>query len=143
MIFCDTSTLAKYYVPEPETAAVQSILDAADRVLLSELARTELMAVFHRRLREGKWSRGEFLAATRQLNHDDVAGLWTWVALDSAIAREAANAFVTLPETVFLRAADCLHLITALRHGFSDIHTHDHRQAAGASALGLRGIVID
>ena len=57
MIFCDTSTLAKYYVPEAETDAVQSHLDGEDQVMASELARVELMAVFHRRLRAGAPSR--------------------------------------------------------------------------------------
>lgn len=65
MIFCDTSTLAKYYVPEAESAAVRSRLDGEDEVVLSDLARAELMGVFHRRLREGKWTRAEFSAFAR------------------------------------------------------------------------------
>ena len=52
MLFCDTSTLAKFYVPEPESGVVRTCLEAEDRVVLSELARAELMGVFHRRLRE-------------------------------------------------------------------------------------------
>jgi predicted nucleic acid-binding protein len=52
MLFCDTSTLAKYYLSEPESDAVRARLDAEDQVLLSELARAELMGVFQRRLRE-------------------------------------------------------------------------------------------
>ena len=31
MLFCDTSTLAKYYVPEPESGAVCARLDAEDQ----------------------------------------------------------------------------------------------------------------
>jgi hypothetical protein len=46
MIFCDTSTLAKYYVTEPESATVRSRLDAKDQVVLSESARAELMGAF-------------------------------------------------------------------------------------------------
>ena len=41
MLFCDTSTLAKYYVPEAESGAVCARLDAEDQVVLSELARAE------------------------------------------------------------------------------------------------------
>jgi uncharacterized protein with PIN domain len=52
VIFCDTSALAKYYVPEAESAALASRLDAEDAVVVSELARVELMSVFHRRMRE-------------------------------------------------------------------------------------------
>ena len=54
MIFCDTSALAKYYVPEAESAALASRLDSEDAVVVSEIARVELMSVFHRRMRERK-----------------------------------------------------------------------------------------
>ena len=52
MIFCDTSAVAKLYVPERESVAVRRLLEAEDEVCLSELARPELMGVFHRRWRE-------------------------------------------------------------------------------------------
>jgi hypothetical protein len=42
-----------------------------------------------------------------------------------------------LPETIFLRTADCLHLVTALHHGFIEIHTHDVHQIRAAFAPGL------
>src|SRR5580698_6910829 len=123
MIFCDTSTLAKYYVPEAESAAVRVRLDAEDQVVFSELARAELMAVFHRRLREQTWSRREFEAVTRQFIKDEVSGYWSWRLLDSVIVDEAVKIYSMLPETIFLRTADCLHLVTALHHGFTEIHT--------------------
>jgi len=112
MIFCDTSTLAKYYVPEAESAAVRVRLDAEDQVVFSELARGELMAVFHRRLREQTWSRREFEAVTRQFIKDEVSGYWSWRLLDSVIVDEAVKIHSMLPETIFLRTADCLHLVT-------------------------------
>jgi predicted nucleic acid-binding protein len=45
LIFCDTSALAKYYVPEAESAALASRLDSEDAVVVSELARVELMSI--------------------------------------------------------------------------------------------------
>lgn len=143
MLFCDTSTLAKYYVPEKETEAVIRRLDAADRVVLSELAKTELMAVFHRRLREGNWNQDEFAAAIRQFQHDDAGLLWDWMPIEATITQQAAQAFATLPQRVFLRPADSLHLITALRHGFDTIYTHDVHQSNGAEALGLTSVQIE
>jgi predicted nucleic acid-binding protein len=142
MIFCDTSTLAKYYVPEAESAAVRVRLDAEDQVVFSELARAELMAVFHRRLREQTWSRREFEAVTRQFIKDEVSGYWSWRLLDSVIVDEAVKIYSMLPETIFLRTADCLHLVTALHHGFTEIHTHDVHQIRAASALGLAAASI-
>ncbi len=142
MIFCDTSTLAKYYVPESESATVQVALDGEDQVLASELARAELMAVFHRRLREGVWRRADFLAAVRQFAKDDNGGLWRWLPIDSDLMERVARTYDTLPETVFLRTADCIHLVAALRSGFTEIHTHDRHQALAAPVLGLSAVEL-
>ena len=142
MIFCDTSTAAKLYVPEVQTAAVRRTLEVEDAVCVSELFRVELTAVFHRRLREGKWPPADFRAAVRQFSQDDIAGFWTWLPLDRAIVDGAARTFTTLPPTVFLRSSDCLHLVTALHHKFAEIHTHDTHQIAAAAVLGLKAIAI-
>ncbi|MBX3733862.1 MAG: type II toxin-antitoxin system VapC family toxin [Verrucomicrobiae bacterium] len=142
MICCDTSFAAKLYVPEPESAAVRQRLETEDEVFLSELARPELMGVFHRRLREGKWTRADFLAAVHQFSLDDLGGFWTWLPLAGPIVAAAANTYVTLPETVFLRAADCLHLVTALHHNFAQIHTYDVHQTRAATALGIQAVMV-
>ena len=84
-------------------------LETEDQVFVSELARTELMSVFHRQLREKKWTRDLFMSAVRQFTNDDLGGFWTWLPLDSAIIEVAAKTYTTLPDSVFLRSADCLH----------------------------------
>jgi len=127
MILCDTSVIAKLYVQEHESPAVRRLFESADTVALSELARPELMSVF--------------LAAVRQFTQDDVGNFWTWLPLDKTILDAAAQTFATLPETVFLRSSDCLHLVTALHYNFAEIHTYDHHQAKAASALGLKAVV--
>ena len=142
MIFCDTSTAAKLYVPEPQSAPVRRVHEAEDAVGVSELFRVELVAVFHRRLREARWTRADFTAAMRQFSHDDLAGFWTWLPLNLAIVEAAASTFSTLPTSVFLRSADGLHLVTAIHHKFSEVHTHDAHQIAAAAALGLTAITI-
>lgn len=142
MVFCDTSTLAKYYVPETDSAAVRAKLDQEDQVACSELARAELLGVFHRRLREHRWTKDEFLVVVRQFSKDDMGGYWSWLPLDSTIVEQSVRTFTTLPESVFLRTADCLHLVTALHHGFPVIHTHDTHQIQAAAALGLAAVQI-
>ena len=137
MLFCDTSAVAKLYVPEKESAGVRSRLEAEDQVCVSELVRVELMAVFHRQLREGKWSREKFMVAVRQFTNDDVGGFWTWLPLDNPVLEAAARTYGTLPADVFLRSADCLHLVTALHHGFPEICTYDVHQTNAAPSLGL------
>ena len=140
MVFCDTSAVAKLYVPEKESPAVRAKLEAEDQVLVSELVRVELMGVFHRQLRGNKWTQAQFTTAVRQFTNDDVGGFWTWLALDTAIIETAAKTYTTLPDSVFLRSADCLHLVTAIHHGFTDIYTYDTHQTSAAASLGLRAL---
>ena len=142
MIFCDTSALAKYYVDETGSAALRSRLDSEDAVLASELARVELMSVFHRRMREREWTREQFQAAANQLSRDDTAQYWTWLPLSSLIIGAASQSYLALPKKVFLRASDCLHLVTALHHGFEELCTFDRHQLAAAQALGLAVIKL-
>lgn len=138
MIFCDTSAVAKLYVPEKESPAMRALLEAEDQVLVSELVRVELMGVFHRQLREKKWTREQFMTAVRQFTNDDLGGFWTWLSLDSTIVEAAAKIYTALPDAVFLRSADCLHLVTAMHHSFTDVYTYDKHQTAAAAALGLK-----
>lgn len=141
MIVCDTSTLAKFYVTERESPAVRRLIEREDEVCASELAQPELMGVFHRRLREGKWTNEDFVAAVRQFARDDIGGFWTWLPLDATIAKAAADIYTTLPADVFLRSADCLHLVTALHHNFTEIHTYDLHQSKAAAVLGIKAVV--
>ena len=141
MIFCDTSAAAKVYVAEKESPLVRRRLEGEDQVLLSELARAELMGLFHRQLREGRWTRENFVTAVRQFTTDDITGFWTWLPLNTAIVDAAAKTYLTLETDVFLRTSDCLHLVTALHHNFSEICTYDVRQTAAASVVGVKAIV--
>ena len=138
MIFCDTSAIAKLYLVEKESPAMRAKLETEDQVFISELVRAELMSVFHRQLREKKWTRDKFMIAVRQFTNDDLGGFWTWLSLDTGIVEAAAKTYTTLPDSVFLRSADCLHLVTALHHNFSEIYTYDTHQTAAAIALGLK-----
>jgi predicted nucleic acid-binding protein len=137
VIFCDTSALAKYYVPEAESAVLTARLNSEDAVVVSELARVELMNVFHRRMRERKWTRERFQVAAGQFSQDDALKYWTWLPLSSLIVGAATQLYLSLPESVFLCASDCLHLVTALHEGFEEICTFDRHQQTAAHALGL------
>jgi predicted nucleic acid-binding protein len=138
MIFCDTSAVAKLYVAEKASRAMRLILEKEDQVFVSDLARTELFSVFHRQLREKVWPQDRFTTAVRQFANDDLGGFWTWLPLGREIIEAAATIYTTLPDTVFLRSADCLHLVTALHHGFAEVYTYDKHQTAAAMALGLK-----
>jgi len=98
------------------------------------------MSVFHRRLREGIWTQTDFLAAVRQFSKDDLSRFWTWVTVDQAILDAAAKTFTMLPDSVFLPASDCIHLVTAIHNNFTEIYTYDARQSSAAVVLGLTAL---
>jgi uncharacterized protein len=142
LIFCDTSALAKYYVDETGSTALRSRLDSEGAVIACELARVELMSVFHRRMREREWTREQFQTAANQLSRDDTAQYWTWLPVSSFIIGAASQMYLSLPESLFLRASDCLHLVTALHHGFEEVCTFDRHQQAAVQTLGLTVIKL-
>ena len=47
-----------------------------------------------------------------------------------------------LPSTVFLRAADALHLTCAAEEGCTAIHTSDRHMTAAAPAFGLQAVTL-
>jgi uncharacterized protein len=142
MIFCDTSALAKYYVDEVGSLALRSRLRSEDAVMASELARVELMSVFHRRMREREWTREQFQAAANQLSRHDATQYWTWLPVSDLIIGAANQLYLSLSESVFLRASDCLHLVTALHHGFEEVCTFDRHQQEAVQALSLAVIKL-
>ena len=91
-------------------------------------------------MREKIWTRDKFLTAVRQFTNDDIGGFWTWLPLDTPIIEAAAKTYTTLPDNVWLRTADCLHLVTAMHHGFTEIFTYDGKQSAAAASLGLKPV---
>jgi len=120
VIFCDTSTLAKYYLNEPESVAVRARLEDEDQVVLSELAQVELMGAFHRRLREHKWTRHDF--ASLFVNSPGMTSVVSVLGRAGTGTSSRKPLRPTHPpENVFVRASDCLHLVTALHHGFRDV----------------------
>jgi predicted nucleic acid-binding protein len=141
-IFCDASTLVKYYVNEVESATVRARLNEAQELTLSELARVEVLSVFHRYWRERLWSREQFMYAVGRLDQDDLREIWTWLPVDRAIIMYSVHAYLQLPDDIFLRASDCIHIATAIRSDHDTIHTHDVRQAKAAEALGLVAVRI-
>jgi predicted nucleic acid-binding protein len=100
------------------------------------------MSVFHRRMREREWNREQFQTAANQLSRDDTVQYWTWLPVGSFIIGAASQMYLSLPESAFLRASDCLHLVTALHHGFEEVCTFDRHQQAAVQTLGLTVIKL-
>jgi predicted nucleic acid-binding protein len=139
MIYCDTAYLLKYYVGEPGSDEVRGLIDSQVAVASLGLARLELAAAFHRKLREAQIDKRAHRLLIQQFESDCHSGIWTWLDSGAALVEKAAARYTSLSARVFLRASDALHLTCALENGFREIYSNDTHLLAAAKHFGLRG----
>lgn len=142
MSYFDSSYIAKFYLDEPESDAVRRLADSLGQVRCAVIGQVEVAAVFHRKLREGAFGPGAFQEVMAQFDDDCGQGLWTWLPFTTALAARAAAAFASLPRSIFLRAADALHLVCAQEHGLSEIYTNDRHMSAAARHVRVRPLSV-
>jgi predicted nucleic acid-binding protein len=140
--YFDSSYIAKFYLDEPESEAVRRLAESLGQVRCAVLGQVEVAAVFHRKFREGAFEAGAFREVMGQFVDDCGQGLWTWLPLTTALAARTVVAFARLPQPVFLRAADALHLTCAREHGLRKIYTNDHRMSAAARHFRLKPMAV-
>lgn len=138
-MYLDSAYVAKYYVNEPDSLAVRKLVRKAQEVRTSAWALIEVICVFHRHVREGSLTakQGRELIDLFRRHTDD--GIWGLVPVTPALLQRTAELVRALPENVPLRAADALHLRTAIDAGETEIWTNDRHLLAAAARLGLSG----
>lgn len=135
-LYFDASALIKLYLPEPESDALNRVVEGRRDAIVSDLAVTEIVSSLCRRRREGAVNTQVVDRLRRQiLSHFD-SGVYRRVELLPEIHREAERLLVSI-ERVPLRAADALHLALALSGAAASVLTFDRRLADAARALGL------
>lgn len=139
MIYCDTACLVKYYLDEPGSNAVRRLIDQQTGVSSLSLARLELQAAFHRKLRESLISAKTHEALVGQFTDDHRDGLWNWLPVDDDLLDQAARRFASLSAKIFLRASDALHLTCAKEHGFRELYSNNQHLLAAAKHFGIKG----
>ena len=138
MIYFDTSYLVRLYYQEPGADAVRG-LAATDHVACAGHGQAEMMAAFHRKLREGAIRPTAHAALVNQVAVHIKAGAFQWLAQDGEILSRVRRVYQNLPASVFLRAADAIHLATAAEAGFRMIYSNDAHLLAAAKHFGIAG----
>jgi predicted nucleic acid-binding protein len=108
ILYLDTSSLVKIYVPEIETASVQRFVDAAEVVASSSLAYVEARAAFARKRRERDLSARDYRDLVQDFDHDWERYLI--VDISDALVKFAGR----LAEKHALRGYDAVHLASAV-----------------------------
>jgi predicted nucleic acid-binding protein len=138
VIYFDTSYLVRLYYQDAGADAVRA-LAARDHVACAAHGQAEMMAAFHRKLREGAIRPTTYAALLGQVRAHIEAGAFQWLAQDAEILLRIRHIYQKLPATVFLRAADAIHLATAAESGFRTIYSNDGHLLAAAQYFGIEG----
>ena len=134
--YFDTSALAKRYIAEPGSDAVDEFLaQHADDCVITPLVATEFESILQRLLRQGLID-ADFAARSHSRFAADLSGaLWAMRPFEVAsfsravgLLRELGTPLVTL---------DALHLASAVEHQCTALATSDRQLARAAQASGL------
>lgn len=139
MIYFDTAYLLKCYIKEAGWEEVRALARKDESIACSAYGKMELYAALHRKFREGEVTGIQLKIIFRQIELDDSQHLWNWLSLTEFIMASVVGSFRMLPENVFVRTADAVHLVTAKTSGFSDIYSNDTHLLSAASHFGLEG----
>jgi predicted nucleic acid-binding protein len=140
----DSAYIAQFYVDEPESKAVRQLAESLGRVHCSALGRIEVTSVFHRKWREGAFTKSEFREVSAQFADDCAAGLWTWLSVTNSLIETTAKAVRSRGKLITIRSADALHLVSAREHGLPRVYTNDRHMllAAAAAVFGVEAMAV-
>ncbi len=137
--YFDAAYIAKCYLHEPDAAAVRALARSSPSLYTSAFSIAEVACVFHRHVRE-RTLKAKAAAQVRDAFLEDVgADAWVLVPMTNLILRRVELLTRTLPASIFLRAGDAIHLVTAGEAGFDEIWTNDRHLLAAAAHFGLQG----
>ena len=108
ILYLDTSSLVKLYVPETESDAVKQIVEAAEVTATSRLAYVETRAAFARKRRERGVNSRDYRHLLQDFDHDWES--YFIVDVSDALVRLAGQ----LAEKHALRGYDAIHLASAV-----------------------------
>jgi predicted nucleic acid-binding protein len=144
VIYFDTSYIIKCYLNERGSAEVRQLAERADGIGCCLHGRLEFWTAVKRNVRENLITPTEANATFQRLLEDEAAGVWHWISVDPDMIELACRKVAGASTSVFLRAADALHLACAETHGFDEFYTHDRHLLAAASIFGINAMdVID
>ena len=138
-IYFDGAYIAKCYLHEPDALGVRRLARESDGVSTSALSIAEVACTFHRHLREGTLTAKTSALLREQFLEDVRSETFFLVPLTEHVVRRVEFLTRSLPATVYFRAGDAIHIVSAEEAGFDEIWTNDRHLLAAAAHFGLKG----
>jgi len=139
MIYLDSTYIVKCYVQERGTSEVLRLVQGHPGRASCGHGRIEFWTGIHRQVREGHLARADAEKVYRQFRLDEDAGLWVFFPVTADLVRQCCATIDGLPDNVFIRSADALHLTCAREQGFAEIYSNDRHLLAAAPHFGVAG----
>ena len=117
-------------------------LAATGRLACCLHGKAEVVAAFHRKLRDGAINKTDLQALVNQFEAEDDANAFQWLAFSPLVIGRIVRVYLTLPSNLILRSADALHLACAAEGDFKEIYSNDARLLTAAPFFDLRAINI-
>lgn len=140
--YYDANYLFKLQVREAGSAEVRAHAATVFEIHTALHGRAEFASAAFRKIREGTATSADFLRLVAQFSEDVASTTIVLLPLTDAILDRVETVFASAPATTCLRAADALHLATAVENGFSEIYSNDKHVLAAAALFGLRGVNV-
>lgn len=137
MLYFDTNYLVRLYLDEPGADLVRALAEGHE-IASSVLGRIESVAAIHRTYREQKLTSSQYQALLDEFKRDDAENAFVWLLGGNELFPILEKIYRKAPPTLFLRAADALHLACAREHGFKEIYSNDKRMLEAAPLFGLK-----
>ncbi len=138
-MYLDSAYIAKYYVNEPDAPAVRKLIRQTSHICSSSWAAIEVTCVFQRHVREGSLTAAQGRELIDLFRTHVEADFWGFIPVTAMLLRRTTTLVRGLSANVPLRAADALHLATALEAGETEVWTNDRHMLAAAASVGLTG----
>ncbi len=136
-LYFDSAYIAKCYVNEPDSSSVRKLGFRAGGLYSSVWSRAELACVFHRHVRERTLTQEEAAELHGVFLKDVRNGVWILLPLSDHLLFQVESRIGGLPPSLYLRAGDAIHLVTAQEAGFSEIWSSDRHLLAATRHFGL------
>ena len=138
IIYLDASFLFSLHFRDSNTASALLLASrAAETLVVSALCEMETINAFGLRVFRGEMSEQNVVNAMRDLESDFRSGLLQWRPVSDEAFQRAKALSRKHTASIGVRAADLLHVATAIELGATTFFTFDLKQALAAQTAGL------